>query len=92
MKVGMNMLLWSDDVSDPRFGPLFERLATMGFDGVEVPVFALEPGPYAALGTQLRALGLEPLALTARGPAANPIGEQPGVRKLGLEENLRAVE
>jgi D-psicose/D-tagatose/L-ribulose 3-epimerase len=88
----MNMLLWSDDVCDARFDSLFERLAALGFDGIEVPIFALDPARYVALGARLRALGLEPLALTARGPSANPIAAEPAVRERGARENRLAVE
>jgi D-psicose/D-tagatose/L-ribulose 3-epimerase len=92
VKLGMNMLLWSDDVCDARFDAVFERLAAMGFDGIEVPIFVLDPARYVALGARLLDLGLEALALTARGPAANPIDARAAVRALGAQENRLALE
>src|SRR5438128_846704 len=92
MKVGMKMLLWSGDVTDERFDDVFAMLARLGYDGVEIPVFALDPEPYEALGQRLDALGLERTALTARGPDANPISSLARMRASGLRENLRAVE
>jgi D-psicose/D-tagatose/L-ribulose 3-epimerase len=88
----MNMLLWSGDVTDARFHPVFEMLAEAGYEGIEVPIFALEPEPYERLGERLRGMGLRTLALTARGPEANPIGADPTVREAALRENLAALE
>jgi D-psicose/D-tagatose/L-ribulose 3-epimerase len=90
--VAMNMLLWAGDVTDPRFEALFAMLADAGYDGVEVPVFALDPKPYAQLGERLQGMGLRALALTARGPQANPISADPDVRAAGLRENVAAIE
>jgi D-psicose/D-tagatose/L-ribulose 3-epimerase len=92
MRLGMNMLLWSGDVSGAEYQPVFELLADVGFDGVEVPIFALDIATYEALGRRLRDLGLDVLALTARGLAANPIDADPDVRRAGVSENLRALE
>jgi D-psicose/D-tagatose/L-ribulose 3-epimerase len=88
----MNMLLWAADVTDPSFDGVFAMLADAGYDGVEVPVFSLEPEPYGRLGERLRDMGLRALALTARGPEANPISADPDVRAAGLEENTAALE
>jgi D-psicose/D-tagatose/L-ribulose 3-epimerase len=88
----MNMLLWGTDVTDARFDPVFELLAEIGYDGVEVPIFSLEPEPYARLGERLRDMGLRAVALTARGPDANPISPDPDVRRAGLRDNLAAIE
>ncbi len=73
MKIGMNMLLWSTDVSGPEFDPVFERLREMGFDGVEIPIFDREVDKYAELGERLERLGLERLAVAARGDGENPL-------------------
>ena len=37
MTYGMNMLLWSGDVTGDEFLPIFERLKKMGFDTIETP-------------------------------------------------------
>jgi D-psicose/D-tagatose/L-ribulose 3-epimerase len=92
MKVGMNMLLWTGDALDRRWDRVYARLAELGYDGVEVPVFTLEPEPYRALATRLRGHGLEVLTVTTRGPESNPISPDPEVRAAGLRENLLAVE
>ena len=41
MKFGMNLLLWSGELSDEML-PTLELLKNMGYDGVELPVFNLD--------------------------------------------------
>jgi len=59
MKLGMNMLLWSTDVSGAEFDPVFELLKDAGFDGVEVPIFDREVEKYADLRVRLDRIGLD---------------------------------
>jgi D-psicose/D-tagatose/L-ribulose 3-epimerase len=80
MKLGMNMLLWSTDVSGAEYDATFAMLADAGFDGVEIPIFDREVEKYAALGERLAALGLEPIAVGARGPGESPIAGDPAER------------
>ena len=42
----MNMLLWSTDVTGDEYLPIFEMLKDAGYEGVEVPIFELDPEPY----------------------------------------------
>jgi len=80
VKLGMNMLLWSTDVSGPEFDPVFAMLRDAGFDGVEIPIFDREIDTYARLRGRLENLGLEALAVSARGGDDNPISADPAVR------------
>ena len=80
MKLGMNMLLWSTDVSGAEYDETFAMLADAGFDGVEIPIFDREVEKYAALGERLAVLGLEPIAVGARGPGESPIAGDPTER------------
>jgi D-psicose/D-tagatose/L-ribulose 3-epimerase len=80
VKLGMNMLLWSTDVSGRDFDPVYAMLSEAGFDGVEIPIFDREIDSYAELGARLDALGLEALAVSARGEHDNPISADPAVR------------
>lgn len=76
----MNMLLWSTDVSGETYTPVFELLKELGYDGVEIPIFDREVDEYAELGARLGELGLERLALAARGPGDSPIAPEAEVR------------
>jgi len=80
MKLGMNMLLWSTDVSGREYDQTFAMLKDAGFDGVEIPIFDREVDTYAELGKRLDGLGLERLAVSARGADDNPISDDPAVR------------
>ena len=80
MKLGMNMLLWSTDVCGREHDATFAMLKDAGFDGVEIPIFDREVDKYAELGKRLDALGLERIAVGARGSDDNPISADPAVR------------
>jgi D-psicose/D-tagatose/L-ribulose 3-epimerase len=92
MKLGMNMLLWSTDVSGPEYGPLFEMLKDAGYDGIEVPIFDPDPAKLARVGEQLDALGLTALGVTARSEDTSPISADPEVRARGLAATNAAVD
>jgi D-psicose/D-tagatose/L-ribulose 3-epimerase len=88
MKLGMNMLLWSTDVSGPEYDPVFAMLKDAGYDGVEIPIFDREVDKYAELGARLDALGLARLAVSARGPDDNPIAADSGAAVAATRANL----
>ena len=88
MKLGMNMLLWSTDVTGPQYDAVFAMLKDAGFDGVEIPIFDTEIDKYAALGPRLEALGLERLAVSARGADDNPIDADPAAAIAATRANL----
>ena len=90
MKYGMNLLLWSGEVNDDLL-PVLERLAAMGFDGVELPIFNLDLD-YAALGKRLDDLGLARTAVTVRNVDDNPISPDAAVRAKGVELNKRTLD
>jgi D-psicose/D-tagatose/L-ribulose 3-epimerase len=79
MKIGMNLLLWTGDVTDEHL-PVIESLGQMGYDGVELPMFAADDAKFAGLGKQLDDLGLERTAVTIRGEDDNPISPDANVR------------
>ncbi|HEY1067238.1 MAG TPA: sugar phosphate isomerase/epimerase [Pirellulales bacterium] len=91
MKFGMNLLLWTGDVTEQHY-PILEKLKTMGYDGVEVPVFDLNPEKFAKLGKTLSDLGLERTAVTVRTLDDNPISPDAATRKKGLELNKLALD
>jgi len=91
MKYGMNLLLWSGDITDEHL-PVLESLKKMGYDGVEVPMFAPDPDKFAKLGKWLDELGLERSAVTVRNAADNPISPDAKIRAAGVEANKRTLE
>ena len=91
MKLGMNMLLWSTDVSSEEYDATFEMLKDAGFDGVEIPIFDREVDKYAALGERLERIGLERLAVAARGPEDNPLAEDSSAAVAATRANLESA-
>ena len=91
MKYGMNLLLWTGDVTEEHY-PLLESIKRWGYDGVEIPMFDLTPAKYAALGKRLDDLGLERTAVTICTDDENPIGETPALRRAGLDRIKKAVD
>lgn len=83
MKFGMNMLLWTDTVSE-QHRPVLEQLKKMGYDGVEIPILDRNPEHCAKVGRWLKDLGLECTAVTCLGADDNPISPDPAVRAKGL--------
>ncbi len=87
MKLGMNMLLWSNDVLGDDLTPTFAAVAALGYDGVEVPILDERPEPerYAALGRRLDRLGLQRTAVSVCNPTVNPSSADPAVRTAAVE-------
>jgi D-psicose/D-tagatose/L-ribulose 3-epimerase len=91
MKVGMNLLLWTTNVTDEHF-PLLDKIKQWGFDGAEVPIFAADAGHYRALGDKLDDVGLERTAVTVVPPEANPISGDAAVRAKAVEHLKSIIE
>ncbi len=90
MKYGMNLLLWSGEITQAMW-PVLEQLKEIGYDCVEVPMFNLDLD-YAALGKKLDELGLQRSAVTVRNADDNPIDANAAVRKKGVENNKRTLD
>ena len=91
-KLGMNMLLWSTDVTGPEHDPTFELLREVGYDGVEIPIFDSEVDKYGRLGRRLEQLGLAALGVGARSEEDSPISSDAEVRARGLAATKTAID
>jgi D-psicose/D-tagatose/L-ribulose 3-epimerase len=91
MKFGMNMLLWSGDLTDELL-PVLEKLKAMGYDGVELPIFAPDVDKFTRWGKRLDDLGLERTAVTIRGAADNPISPDAKIRAAGVAATRQILE
>ena len=92
MRYGMNLLLWTDDATKDEFMPTLERLARLGFDGVEIPVFNPDEKAFARLGKRLDDLGLARTAVTVRSAEDDPISADATVRQKGIDATKRVVD
>ncbi len=91
MKYGINLYLWADDMHDGLM-PVLESLKRIGYDGVEVPIFDLDPSKWTRWARRLDDLGLERTANTVIAPEHNPLSPDPGVRKAAYEHMQKLVD
>lgn len=84
MKIGMNLLLWTAQVTEAH-DPLLAELKRTGYDGVEIPVFEGSLAEYKSLGGKLRDLGLGATAVTVMAPEASPISADARVRQAAID-------
>ncbi len=91
MKFGMNMLLWTADVTEEHF-PLIEEIKGWGFDGVELPMFDLNEDKFKAVGKHLDSLGLGRTAVTVCQPETNPISPEASIREAAVNHLKKAVD
>ena len=91
MKYGMNLLLWTGEMNDEMI-PVVESLKEMGYDGVELPLFADDLDLHKKWGERLDSIGLERTIVTIRNEEDNPISSDPAVRALGVAKNKEALD
>jgi D-psicose/D-tagatose/L-ribulose 3-epimerase len=84
MRTGMNLLLWTSHVTSAHF-PILAKLAEVGFDGVEVPIFEGDEAHYRSIGRELDRVGLKCSTITVCNGDANPISKDPSERAKGLD-------
>ncbi len=89
MKIGINLLLWGSKITEAHY-PLFASLKSMGYDGVEIPVFEGSSQDYTSLGAALRDHGLKATAVTVMSAETNPISADPQIRQ-AARDRLRWV-
>lgn len=91
MKFGMNLLLWSGDLTDELL-PVLEKLKALGYDGVELPIFDPDVAKFGKWGKRLDELGLERTAVTIRSAADNPISPDAKIRAAGVAAMQRTLD
>jgi D-psicose/D-tagatose/L-ribulose 3-epimerase len=91
LKVAFNLLVAGAEITAAH-APLLERLKSLGYDGVEVPVFSGDVKRYAALGALLRDIGLSAATAGTVPPEANPIAADPAVRARARDHHRWLVD
>jgi len=91
MKFGFNLLLWTAGVTEEH-RPILEMLKKQGYDGVELPIFELNPEHMAKVGKWLDEVGLERTAVTCRGVDDNPASPDAKVRAAGVAANKLTLD
>jgi D-psicose/D-tagatose/L-ribulose 3-epimerase len=92
MKLGMNLLMWTDTLSDNML-PLLDEMKEIGFDAVEIPCFDLDNlENYAKWGKRFDELGLARTGTAVRGRDQNPISPDAAVRRAGIDANKKNLD
>lgn len=84
VKIGMNMLLWGARTQVSHI-PVFEGLATAGFDGVEISVAGQSVPDLKTLRAAVSNLGMSLTACTIIPSEANPVSPDASVRASALD-------
>lgn len=91
MKIGMNMHLWSNEVTKEDFKDI-EMMKEIGYDGIEIFLAEPEKTDLKSLNSFLKANELECLACLGVGPDNNPASPDAAVRQAGLDSIKRAID
>ncbi len=91
MRFGMNLLMWTDTLTDDKL-PLLDELKEIGVDAVEVPIFDPDVDTYAKWGKRCDELGLSRSGTAVCGPDNNPMSPDPAVRRKGVESNKAVLD
>jgi D-psicose/D-tagatose/L-ribulose 3-epimerase len=90
-KLGMNLLLWGTEI-DERLFPVLEQIKSVGYDGLEIPIFNTDTRGWEPWRKKLDELSLDRVAVTINGPDNNQIGADSSMRNSTLERNKRAID
>jgi D-psicose/D-tagatose/L-ribulose 3-epimerase len=90
-KLGMNLLLWGIEI-DERLFPILEQIKSIGYAGVEIPIFDTNTRAWESWRKKLDELELDRVAITINGPEYNQISTDASIRKSTLERNKRAID
>ncbi len=90
-KLGMNLLLWGIEI-DERLFPILEQIKSIGYAGVEIPIFDTNTKTWELWRKKLDELELDRVAITINGPEYNQISTDASIRKSTLERNKRAID
>jgi D-psicose/D-tagatose/L-ribulose 3-epimerase len=84
MKIGVNLLLWTSRLT-PAHLPVLRLVKSLGYDGVEVPVFTGTPADYAEIGRMVAGEGLACAVAGTLRPGADPLSDDPTQRQAGRD-------
>ena len=91
MKFGINLLLWTDTLSEDKF-PLLDLVKKIGYDAVELPMFDKDVANAAQWGKKLDEMGFLRSATCAFGPSESMISSDPKIRRAGIDANKKILD
>ncbi len=91
MKIGMNMLLWTNHVTEQHY-PIVNTLKETGYDGIELYMGDGDLSHYKKLGDHFSDLGLGVTVVTGLSPEENIASSDAKVRQTGLDRLKWAID
>ena len=91
MRIGMNLLLWSGNITEAHFH-LFKTLKGMGFDGVEIPLFSPDVSLLPRMRRELDDLDLACTTSAICSPETSPISPYPAIRSAALDHLKKHID
>jgi D-psicose/D-tagatose/L-ribulose 3-epimerase len=91
MKIGMNMLLWTNHVTEQHY-PVIDKLKQTGYDGIELPLGEGDVSHYSKLGNHLAGMNLGVTAVTSLLEDTNIASPDMAVREAGLNRLKWAID
>ena len=85
MRIGMNMLLWTNHVTEEHYH-IIDELQTTGYDGIELFLGEGNERHYARLGNHFSNIGMGVTAVAALAPEENIASSDPKIRAAGLDK------
>jgi len=93
MKIGMNLLLWTDNPNVVEHKSLLQKIKAWGFDGIELPIDGLNSESASELGAALDELNLKRTTISALDATmADPASQDARLRRAAVETLKRNVE
>lgn len=84
MKIGMNMLLWTNHVTEDHFG-IIEKIKEKGYESVEIPIGDGDIEHYTKIGKFISSVGLQVTGVTSLLENTNIASIDPSIRSAGID-------
>lgn len=91
MKIGMNLLLWTNHVTEEHYH-IVDDLKETGYDGIELYMGEGDVAHYAQLGRHFADLGLGVTTVTGLAPEENISSADASIRQAGLDRLKWAID
>jgi D-psicose/D-tagatose/L-ribulose 3-epimerase len=91
MKIGMNMLLWTNHVSEQHYR-IINDLKKTGYDGIEIPIGEGNISQYTSLGNHLASMNMGVTAVTSLLEHTNIANPNASIRQAGLDHLKWAID
>lgn len=84
MRIGMNMLLWTNHVTEEHFH-IIDQLRKTGYEGIEIPMGDGDIAHYRAIGNHITSTGMGVTAVTSLLEDTNIASPDSSIRQAGLD-------